>query len=81
MTAPVMQLAWDQARKAITLAISPGWAARASRVVAPSASVRAGAAPLVRTGPAAMALTRTPAGLNSAAQERVIAARVALVAL
>ena len=38
------------------------------------------AAPLVWTGPAAMALTRTPEGLNSAAQERVIAARVALVA-
>jgi hypothetical protein len=37
--------------------------------------------PPVRTGPAATALTRTPKGVNSAAQERVIAARVALVAL
>ena len=64
----------------MTPAISPGWAGRASRVVAPRAAMRSGAAPLVRTGPAAMALTRTPEGLNSAAQERVIAARVALVA-
>ena len=64
----------------MTSAISPGSAGRASRVVAPSASMRAGAAPAVRTGPAAMALTRTPAGLNSAAQERVIAITVALVA-
>src|SRR5258708_6903436 len=37
--------------------------------------MRPGAAPLVRTGPAAMALTRIPEGLNPAAQERVIAAR------
>jgi hypothetical protein len=64
----------------MTSAISLGWAGRASGVVAPSASVRSGAVPPVSTGPAAMALTRTPAGLNSAAQERVIAARVALVA-
>ena len=64
----------------MTWAISPGWAARESRVEAPRASLRSSAAPAVSTGPAAMALTRTPEGLNSAAQERVIDARVALVA-
>ena len=42
--------------------------------------MQSGAAPAVSTGPGAMALTRTPAGLNSAAQDRVIHARVALVA-
>jgi hypothetical protein len=42
--------------------------------------MRSGAAPGVSTGPAAMALTRTPEGLNSAAQARVIAASEALVA-
>ena len=64
----------------MTLAISPGWAALASRVVAARASVRAARCTSVRTGPGATALTRTPAGLNSAAQERVIDAKVALVA-
>jgi hypothetical protein len=42
--------------------------------------MRSGAAPDVKTGSGAIALTRTP-GLNSAAYERVIAANEALVAL
>src|SRR3989475_9034857 len=42
--------------------------------------MRSGAAPPVYTGPGAMAFTRTPLGLNSAAQARVIDARAAFVA-
>src|SRR5438034_6312240 len=42
--------------------------------------VRSGAAPLVYTGPGATAFTRTPLGLNSAAQARANAAWAALVA-
>src|SRR2546426_4181850 len=57
-----------------------GSAARCCSVVAPSASMRSGAAPPVYTGPGAMAFTRTPLGLNSAAQARVIDARAAFVA-
>jgi hypothetical protein len=39
-------------------------------VVLPSSSVLSGAAPSVNTGPGATPLTRTPLGLNSAAQAR-----------
>ena len=51
----------------MTSAISPGSAARARRVVAPSASMRSGAAAPVKTGPGAIALTRTPTLANSIA--------------
>jgi hypothetical protein len=57
--------------KAITSAISSTWAARPKIVVAPMASVCSADCTAVYTGPGAMVLTRTPAGLCSAAQERV----------
>jgi len=64
----------------MTSAISSLCAARLSKVVSPSFSIRSGAAPFVNTGPGATALTRTPLGLNSAAQERVNEASAAFVA-
>src|SRR3982074_1506776 len=64
----------------MTSAISSTWAARPSNVVLPSCSIRSGLAPLVYTGPGATVLTRTPAGLNSAAQARDRAVSAALVA-
>src|SRR5258707_762300 len=74
-------MTWPTSSLSVTgLPISAGWAGRPMMVVAPRASMRSGAAPPVTTGPGAMALTRTPAGLNSAAQERVIATMVALAA-
>jgi hypothetical protein len=70
-----------EAKNAITPAISDGSAPRSMRVVDPMASVRSADCTAVYTGPGEMVLTRTPDGLNSAAQDRVNEARAAFVAL
>src|SRR5271155_488227 len=80
-SAPVTKLAAGEARNATNGAISPGTAGLPSTVVAPKAWIRSAGTASVPTGPGATVLTRTPAGLNSAAQVRVIAANAAFVAL
>ena len=64
----------------MTPAISSTCAARPSKVVVPSCSIRSALAPSLNTGPGAIVLIRTPDGLNSAAQARLIAVSAALVA-
>ena len=69
----------------MTSAISRGVATRPSAVVAPTCD--APSSPMVartmsvRVGPGAIALTRTPDGLSSAAQVRVSDSIAALLAL
>jgi hypothetical protein len=67
-------------RKAITLAISSGWAARFMMVVSPTPWVTSAGWMPVYTGPEATVLMRTPARLYSAAQDRVIESSAAFVA-